>query len=98
MGVTGVTARMDKAGRIMLPKRLRERFPLRGGDALALEVKNEAIELRPVRAPVRLERINGVLLVAVSDITLPEGEGGDLISESRDERIHEITRTASEPE
>ncbi len=91
----GVTVQIDKAGRVVLPKRLRERLRLRGGDNLAMEVKGDTIELRPVKPAVRLERINGVL-VLVGDIALPER--ADLVSESRDERIHEIVRGASEPE
>lgn len=90
-----VTVQIDRAGRVVLPKPLRERFRLQGGDTLTLEVKGEAIELRPQKAKVRLERINGVL-VLVNDLSLPEGR--DLVSESRDERIEEIARNASEAE
>jgi AbrB family looped-hinge helix DNA binding protein len=94
VGMT-VTVKIDQAGRVVLPKRLRQRFRLQGGDHLALEVKGDAIQLRPVKPTVRLERINGVL-VLVSDMALPEGR--DLVFESRDERLDEIAQGASELE
>ena len=86
---------MDKAGRVVLPKKLRERFCLQGGDTLALEVKGDEIHLRPQNTKTRLERVNGVL-VLVSELPLPEGR--DLVSDSRDERIDQITRNADETE
>jgi AbrB family looped-hinge helix DNA binding protein len=88
-----VIVQIDQAGRVVLPKPLRERFRLQGGDTLALEVKGEAIELRPQRARDRLARIDGVL-VFMSEAPLPAGR--DLVSESRDERIDEITRNTIE--
>ncbi len=86
---------MDQVGRVVLPKKVRERFRLRGGDTLALEIKDDAIELRPQQARARLERVNGVL-VLVSETPLPEGR--DLVAESREERIDQISRRADEPE
>jgi len=83
---------MDPAGRLVLPKKVRERFRLQGGDTLALEVKGDAIQLRPQQAKARLERVNGIL-VLVSEMSLPEGR--DLVSESREERIEEIARGAT---
>jgi len=85
------TVHIDRTGRIVLPKRLRERFRLQGGDALTLEVKGDAIQLRPKKAKARLELTNGVL-VLVSTTPLPEGR--DLVSESRNERLDELGRTA----
>ena len=90
-----VNVQMDQAGRVVLPKKLRERFRLQAGDTLSLEVKGDAIELRPKKARARLERINGVLVLATED---PLPEGRDFVSESREERIDELARRASEPE
>ena len=83
---------MDPAGRVVLPKRIRDRFRLRGGDTLVLEVKGDAIELRPERPKAELRRVNGVL-VLVSDMSLPAGM--DLVAESREERIDEIARAGT---
>ena len=84
-----MSLQMDQAGRLVLPKKIRERFRLQGGDSLALEIKGDAIQLRPQKSGVRLERINRVL-VLVSEISCSENR--DLVAESRDERIDEIAR------
>lgn len=86
---------MDTAGRVVLPKKVRERFRLQGGDTLALEIKGDAIQLRPEQRGARLERVNGVL-VLVSATFIPEGK--DLVSELREERIDQVARDASESE
>jgi hypothetical protein len=57
-----------------------------------LEVKGDAIELRPQKPTGQLQRVNGVL-VLVSDISLPMER--DFIAESRDERIDELARGAT---
>jgi AbrB family looped-hinge helix DNA binding protein len=49
---------LDKAGRVVLPKPLRDELELAAGDVLELESRGEQITLRPVRgnAPLRKER------------------------------------------
>jgi AbrB family looped-hinge helix DNA binding protein len=84
---------LDAAGRVVVPKKIRERFRLRGGDTLTLEVKGDAIELRPQQPTAQLRRVNGVL-VLVSDMSVPLE--GNLVAESRDERIHEILQGMTE--
>ena len=83
---------IDLAGRVVLPKKIRERFRLQGGDTLTLEVKGDAIELRPQKPTAQLRRVNGVL-VLVSDMSLPVER--DLTAESRDQRIDELARGAT---
>jgi len=90
-----INVQMDSAGRVVLPKKVRERFRLRGGDTLVLEVKGDAIRLQPQQARAQLKRVNGVLVV-VSD--MPLAEGRDLVAESRDERIEELARDATQAE
>jgi AbrB family looped-hinge helix DNA binding protein len=90
-----MNVQMDTAGRVVLPKKVRERFRLQGGDTLALEIKGDAIQLRPEQRGGRLARVNGVL-VLVGATSIPEGK--DLVSELREERIDQIARDASEPE
>jgi AbrB family looped-hinge helix DNA binding protein len=75
------TVQIDQAGRLVLPKRLRDRFQLKSGDTLAVRVKGDAIELRPTKPAFRLERINGVLVLA-GDMPLPSR---DLVAEAREE-------------
>src|ERR1051325_1250551 len=80
---------LDTAGRVVVPKKIRERFRLQGGDTLTLEVKGDAIELRPEKPTAQLRRVNGVL-VLVSDMSLPSER--DLVAESREERIEETVQ------
>jgi AbrB family looped-hinge helix DNA binding protein len=89
------TIQIDQAGRVVLPKRLRERFRLEGGDTLVVEVKGDAIELRPTKAAATLKRVNGVLVVAGAG-GLPAGR--DFVAESREERLDELMRGLGEKE
>ncbi len=85
---------IDQAGRVVLPKKLRDRFRLRGGDSLAVAVRGDAIELRPTQATGRLSRVNGVLVFSASGSPLDSNT--DLVSESREERIDELSRGVKE--
>jgi AbrB family looped-hinge helix DNA binding protein len=45
---------LDKAGRILLPKRLRAELGLKPGDDLEIKKSSDGIMLRPVRAIAKL--------------------------------------------
>jgi AbrB family looped-hinge helix DNA binding protein len=51
---------VDKAGRLVLPKPVRDELQLAPGDALELESSEEQIVLRPVRGTMPLRRKRGV--------------------------------------
>jgi AbrB family looped-hinge helix DNA binding protein len=51
---------IDKAGRIVIPKSLREELHLEPGDDLELETVGEGITLRPVRGTGPLTQKHGV--------------------------------------
>lgn len=53
-------ATLDKAGRIVLPKPLRDEFNLEAGDSLEIESSGEDITLRPARGQAQLRRKHGV--------------------------------------
>ncbi len=78
--------RIDQAGRIILPKPLRDRFGLRGGDELAIKLKDNTIELRPAQGDAKLKKVNTVLVYSAPG-TLPNE---DFIAQSRDERIDSL--------
>ena len=84
---------LDKAGRVVLPKPLRDRLQLAPGDTLHLETEGERITLRPVRQNVMLKKELGVWVyqgdLANTSIT-------DLIDRERAKRLREIAESALE--
>jgi AbrB family looped-hinge helix DNA binding protein len=51
---------MDNAGRVVIPKPMREKMHLDPGDALELESSGEQITLRPVRSEGSLTQEHGL--------------------------------------
>ena len=51
---------LDKAGRIVLPKPLRDDLRLQPGDSLDIESSGEEITLRPVRGAAQLRKKHGI--------------------------------------
>ncbi|HVA79580.1 MAG TPA: AbrB/MazE/SpoVT family DNA-binding domain-containing protein [Candidatus Binataceae bacterium] len=60
MANMGANLRIDKAGRIVLPKPARDKLQLMAGDELTLESSDDAITLRPVRGTAQLRKKRGV--------------------------------------
>jgi AbrB family looped-hinge helix DNA binding protein len=54
------TLTIDKAGRIVLPKPVRDELQLNPGDSLEVESSEECIILRPARAHGRIYKKQGV--------------------------------------
>jgi AbrB family looped-hinge helix DNA binding protein len=55
-----VSVTLDRAGRVVLPKSLREELHLSPGDTLDLTVQGEAVLLRPRRSAFPLQKERGV--------------------------------------
>jgi AbrB family looped-hinge helix DNA binding protein len=77
---------VDKAGRVVLPKPLRDQMQLSPGDALELESEGERITLRPIRPNVMLKKECGVWVYQgeSSDASIPE-----LLDREREKRSRE---------
>lgn len=61
---------IDKAGRIVVPKPMRDELGLNGGTEVEIALVDGRIEIDLIPTPVRLERRNG-RLVAVADREMP---------------------------
>jgi len=84
---------VDKAGRVVLPKEMRDKLRLEAGDELLVEQGDEQIVLRPVRAQATLKKERGVWVYQ-------SGQRGKISAESlqeqidavREERIRELSK------
>jgi AbrB family looped-hinge helix DNA binding protein len=76
---------IDKAGRVVIPKPLREELHLEAGDALEMETAGEQITLRPVRGTGPLTKEHGVW-VFHSGEPLPASATDDMLQKIREER------------
>ena len=85
------TAEIDKAGRLVVPKKMRDALHLVPGTRLVLEQKGEAIIMQPEVNARGLYRKNGML---VYDIGRPvPTEAVDWVDQDREERIEHIYRS-----
>jgi len=66
----GMRSTIDKAGRVVVPKAMREELGLTGGTEIEIGLVDGRIEIEPVSSHVRLERKRG-RLVAASDREMP---------------------------
>jgi AbrB family looped-hinge helix DNA binding protein len=76
---------IDKAGRVVIPKPLREELHLEAGDAFELESAGEQITLRPVRGTGPLSQEHGVW-VFHSGQPLPASATDEMLQSIREER------------
>ena len=61
------TVNLDKAGRVVLPKALRDELHLAPGDSLDLTVEGEQVTLRPRRTTPPLQKERGVWVFRVGE-------------------------------
>jgi AbrB family looped-hinge helix DNA binding protein len=78
---------LDKAGRVVLPKPIRDQMQLAPGDALHLEAEGERITLRPIRPKVTLGKECGVWVYQGE----PTNDSiSDLLDREREKRLREV--------
>lgn len=81
------TITLDKAGRVVLPKRIRDRLHLREGSRLRIELTGDTLELTPEVPETRIERGGDGLPVIVG------WEGFDAVqavAEAREEYLERL--------
>lgn len=76
---------IDKAGRLVIPKPLREELHLVPGDSLEMESAGEQITLRPVRGTGPLTKELGVWVLRAGQ-SLPASTTDELLRQIRKER------------
>lgn len=76
---------MDKAGRIVIPKPLRQELHLEAGDSLEIETAGEQITLRPVRGTGPLFKEHGVWVFRTGQ-PLPAAATDEVLRQIREER------------
>ena len=81
--------KIDKAGRIVLPKPVRERFHLREGSELDLEERSDGLTLRPVEQRSSMAQEKGIWVHLGK---VPRGfDWGNVVEAIRDERIKDAS-------
>lgn len=76
---------IDKAGRIVLPKPLRDELRLEAGDTLEVESSGEEITLRPARGNAQLRKKHGVWVYRAGE-PLTQATVDKTVRQVRDER------------
>ena len=84
-GIMNTTVTLDKAGRVVLPKRLREELHLSPGDALELSLEGEQMTLRPRRIVPPLQKERGVWVFRTGE-PFAAGEARDTLRMIREQR------------
>jgi len=82
------TISIDKAGRVVVPKLLREKLGLEPGDDLLVESEGDTITLRPLRPQSTMVKKFGIW---VHNGTLPHGfDIVEFIDQEREKRAREF--------
>jgi AbrB family looped-hinge helix DNA binding protein len=76
---------IDKAGRVVIPKPLREELHLEAGDTLEMESAGEQITLRPVRGTGPLTKEHGVWVFHTGQPLSPSATD-EMVQQIREER------------
>lgn len=79
------TVTIDKAGRVVIPKTLRDELHLESGDTLELGCEGETVTLRPMRSSTPLRKERGVWVFRTGE-ALPASVTDAVLRESRGQR------------
>jgi AbrB family looped-hinge helix DNA binding protein len=88
------TLTVDKAGRVVLPKLVRDELQLGAGDSLELESSEDQIVLRPLRGTAGLHKKQGIWVWQVGE-PLSAATVDRTLREVRREREHSWLRGGS---
>jgi AbrB family looped-hinge helix DNA binding protein len=77
---------VDKFGRVVIPKKIRDEHDLEPGTQVRIEEKNDVIILIPVRGEQNLQFKDGVLVYT----GMPTGDIGEAVSKHREKRVRSV--------
>jgi AbrB family looped-hinge helix DNA binding protein len=80
---------LDKAGRIVLPKPLRDELRLEAGDTLEVETSSDEITLRPTRGHAQLRKKHGIWVYRSGE-PLSQATVNKTLRDVREERENQI--------
>lgn len=83
------TLTVDKAGRVVLPKPVRDELQLAAGDSLELESSEDRIVLRPVRGTAGLRKKQGIWVFRTGQPISAESVN-KTIRQIREERMQQV--------
>jgi AbrB family looped-hinge helix DNA binding protein len=89
MPFMNTTVTLDKAGRVVIPKSLRDELRLAPGDTLTLEFDGEGVMLRPVRSASALRREHGIWVFR-SGRRITAAETDEELESLREKRVREL--------
>src|ERR1700722_12428904 len=87
IGIMNTIVTIDKAGRVVIPKEIRDELRLEAGDTLAIESAGEHVTLRPLHGGTALQKERGVW-VSRGGKPLSLDEANQLVRETRERRDH----------
>lgn len=82
---------IDKVGRIVIPKPVRDALCLVAGDVMELEREGETLHLRPRRSGNHIYNKQGIWVYRGSSKT-PSGKISGIMDQVREERIQELMK------
>lgn len=94
MPFMNTTVTLDSAGRVVIPKPLRDELGLAPGDTLSLESDGDRVMLRPVRSNSSLRKEQGIWVFR-SGRTLAATETDQVLDALRQERNSAAVRSSS---
>ena len=82
---------IDSAGRVVIPKNVREELRLEAGDKLELHSNGDEISMRPVRSAPSLVKVDGIWVHRGGEKITNE-DVNRLLQEDRERRFDEYLR------
>jgi len=83
--IVTTTVTIDRTGRVVIPKTLRDELHLESGDTLELGCEGETVTLRPMRSSTPLRKERGVWVFRTGE-ALPAAVTDEVLRESRGRR------------